>query len=102
MLFGVHNTPLDFTVMEFSRSKRDALVSAFLNAIYIAKGYTGGVPTEPAQDQFRSPTRCMVCIPDGQDSLELWPQHFRIKSTLGFLGYCCKVRANRASAPIYK
>ena len=102
VLFGVNNTPLGFTLMEFSRSKRDALVSAFLNALYTAKGYTGGVPTETAQDQFRSPTRCMGCIPDGQDSLELWPRHFRIKSTVGFLGYSFKVRAHsyRASAQL--
>jgi hypothetical protein len=85
-VFGAYHTALDDTWIEFARDHRDQMVATFLTSLYAI--YNLGAPPAAAPEGmvFSSKGHAFGCIPNGEDKMEIFPEHVKIKSTEGVIG----------------
>jgi hypothetical protein len=85
-VFGAYHTALDDTWIEFAREHRNQMVTTFLTSLYAV--YNLGAPPAAAPQGmvFSSKAHAFGCIRNGEDKMEIFPEHVKIKSTEGVIG----------------
>eukprot|EP01050_Picozoa_sp_SAG11_P009700 SAG11_NODE_930_length_6500_cov_4.853304_2_plen_301_part_00 len=90
-VFGAYRTPLDDTWIELRRDHQMGLAESSLAALYRVNSLGTPPIQAPAQMTFASTTHGCLCLANGEDTLEVFPAHVKIKSTSGMVGHMCGI-----------
>lgn len=83
VVFGSGDMLLDWSNLQFKRGDRDSMTSAYLQKL------TGSAAPEQASTVESSTTKAYLCLPNGEDTLELHEKYFYLKKTAGMFGQLC-------------
>ena len=99
VVFGAHNASLDDMTTKISRTDINAMAQRFLTDVYSSVDPGDANLPMAMNDETRvSTTKRAICIPNGEDSLEMYDKHFKITSKTGLIGMLTGVRV-RATLP---